>query len=106
MHPELKKQCRQDVTIFPFDKRVDGTRSFKSPFNLKCYSEPKVRMVKNTKGEEVVSLSTIIVDGINVDKISVYDDISMTILNRRPVINIQAFPDPFKPGYAHLEIYV
>lgn len=106
MHPIIKRQCRQDLTIHPFDKRVDGNRSFKDDVAVKCYSEAKVRIVKNPQGEDVTSTTTIIMDGADLDKITVQDDVSMDLIQRRAVINIQAFPGVFTAGYDHLEVYV
>lgn len=106
MHAILKKKCKQDLIVYPCEKRVDGDKIFGTEHTLKCFSEPKVQVVRNVEGEEVVSDTTIFIDGESFDSIHVDDEVELKFLGRREIHNIQIFPALKGEGYDHLEVYV
>ena len=106
MHNILKKKCNQDLTIHPCSGRVDGDKSFGKDYTIKCFAEPKTQVVRNMNGEEVVSDTTLFIDGVYVDKIKSDDEITFEFLGRREIHNIQVFPAIKGRGYDHLEVLV
>ena len=106
MHPTLKAQLKQDLTVYPFIGCIDGDMSFGEAKILKCFSVPTQRKVINREGEEVVSNTTIYLDGESLKDIHEQDEVELEYVSRRAIITISPYPSPFTPGYDMVEVVV
>lgn len=106
MEAILKQHCNRRMTIYPFDKIIDGDASYKDPIEILVYYEPEIQMVRDMNGREVVSQGIIFVKDEDVGKISIKDMISVEYLPDVQILNLQAFQELFGPGWDHLEVYV
>lgn len=106
MHNILRKKCKQDLIVHPCISTTDGDKLFGNSYTLKCFGEPKIQVVRNVDGEEVVSDTTLFLDGAFVGHIKPEDEITFEFLGRREIHNIQIFPAIKGVGYDHLEVYV
>ena len=106
MHKVLKKKCRQNLIVHPCLGRVDGDKNFGDSYTLRCFAEPKIQIIRNMEGEEVVSDTTIFLDGVLFSQIKSDDEIELDLLGRREIHNLQVFPALKGDGYDHLEVYV
>lgn len=65
MDPIIKARCTQPVTHMPFVSRNGyGDKEYGQDVHLMCYMHEKVTMVKDKTGEEVVSTTTLYLDGM------------------------------------------
>lgn len=106
MHPILKRKCKQPMLIYPYLGSVDGDKTFGEAVTQLCYSESKIRVINNLKGQEVISMSTILMDDTNIGLLKENVEVSLEHLGRRPIINFQIFPALNGDGIEHLEVYV
>lgn len=106
MESALLEHCNRTMTVYPFDKIVDGDPSYKAPIQLKVYYEPEVQMIRDMLGREVVSQGVIFVNGTDVDKLTVKDKIELDYMGEIVLLKIEALQELYGPGWDHLEVYV
>jgi hypothetical protein len=73
-----------DITIYPYDKMVDGEATFKAPITIKGVVLPKQVIIINRQGREVVSQSAIYLPGDISNQISPQDEFAAIFTPRSP----------------------
>lgn len=64
MYESLKPWLLQTATVYPYIvHNAYGDRQFGEPYDIRCYPEGKVQIVKNSDGKEVVSNTILYVEG-------------------------------------------
>lgn len=106
MESALLEHCNRTMTVYPFDKIVDGDASYKDPIQLMVYYEPEVQMIRDMLGREVVSQGIIFINGTDHDKLSVKDKIHLDYMGDVVLLKLDAFQELYGPGWDHLEVYV
>lgn len=114
MHSQIKRLCNQTLTIYPVIGTVDGTPNFGTPITRSCYSVAVERRFRTSNGEEVISQSTIYLDGAFVNDIHPKDEVEVTfppyvdrpLITRRPILNLQPIPLLFGGGIDQIEVLV
>lgn len=64
MYDSLKEWINVPITIKPFEKRsATGDKIFGQPYDVLCYPQGEVNIVRNWQGVEVVSHNHLYMDG-------------------------------------------
>lgn len=67
MYESLKPWINVPVTVKPYEKRsATGDKVFGEPYEILCYPQGEVNIVRNWQGVEVVSHNHLYVDGSTV----------------------------------------
>lgn len=107
MDPCILEHLNRTLTIYPFDKIVDGDSTYGDPIEIKVYYEPKVELVRNARGQEVVSTGIIIIDGSDANKITKNDKLLLDFTGEIDVITIGAFQSlDSTTEWDHLEVRI
>jgi hypothetical protein len=106
MDQALLKHLNQSINVHPYDKIVDGDKSYKAPITLAAYFEPKNQLVRNVDGEELLASGLFVVDGSHIGEIGINDLIESSYLGTHEILSIQPFPSMFDDSCDHLEVYI
>jgi NADPH-dependent 2,4-dienoyl-CoA reductase/sulfur reductase-like enzyme len=73
-----------DITIYPYDKMLDGEDTFKAPITVKGVVLPKEVIIINRQGRQVVSQSAIYLPGDVASQLSPQDEFAALFTPRSP----------------------
>lgn len=92
MDPQVRRRATTPFTIYPFDKKVDGDSTFKTPVEGKGSFVFREGKREDREGEMVVFKTVIYVDGQS-EPIKKFDEIVADGFNRVPVKYVHHYND-------------
>lgn len=93
MNNSIKKLLREDITIYHFDKLVEGDSTFHEPVVVKGAAVPKTTRIYDRDGEIVTTNTSIYIDGIYFESLDGRDEISTRFTGRVPIQKILPYPN-------------
>lgn len=92
MDNSLKKLLREDITIYHFDKMVEGDSTFLEPVVVKGLAIPKTTRMYDRDGEIVTTATSIYVDGTEFESLNQRDEFYTRFTGRVPAQKILPYP--------------
>jgi len=92
MDPIIKRRLKPIIIVYPYIDMVDGDKRFGDSYVLNGYIVPKYGVIITVKGQTIQIDTTIILDGADVDRISVDDEIEAPFVKRCPIQKIIPYP--------------
>ena len=99
MYESIKPWINVPVTIHPFVKRsATGDKVFGEPYEIKCYPQGEVNIVRNWQGVEVVSHNHLFVEGDT--KVTKLDSITF----ENETLPVQAISTYYRDGKPDIKV--
>lgn len=92
MNSSIKKLLREDITIYPFDRLVEGDSTFKEPIVVKGVAVPKTTRIYDRDGELVSTNTSIYIDGEIFETLDGRNEVYTRFTGRVPIQKILPYP--------------
>jgi hypothetical protein len=104
MDRQIKKRLTMDIIIYPYISTVDGDKLYGAAKTLKGYVIPKNIITTDRNGVEIKVQTAITLDGLDIDNISQFDEVSAPFVSRCPIKKIIPYPSLIPGIYELLEV--
>ncbi len=91
MDPQIRKRRVISIEVIPFDKTVNGDRTFKDPFTIKAIVDTSLEHEDVRTGDDTKPRAKLYIDAADGSLLSEKDEVVVPFLGRWPIKQLQPY---------------